>query len=367
MRQNEPQALDVKDASSLRRKGLTYLLLTLFFILVSSLSIWFVSSMFGGGELAVSLGFVTPVIAVCLGAFLLVFFLFDAMRFYFILRTLGIDVHFLYILKLSFINVFVSAITPFATGGGFAQLYYLVRKNVPLGSAMAGSTIRTLLTMAVLLVAAPILILVNPELLNLVGGGYAAIFVVTACIFAFLISLMIWAVVSIKRAQALVYRLTRFFRRKRLMKPRRARRIALGAFRELRNFRKGAVLFLKGNKKYLFLSIFCTAVFMILLFSLPLLLTRAMGYVFSPVFIYQSMTIVTFITYFAVTPGASGFAEAGFAFMFSGVGTVSEEHITSLTLLWRSLTVYAGALIGLVLFYVDAFTGKKGRAPRSGA
>ncbi|MDR0325108.1 MAG: flippase-like domain-containing protein [Oscillospiraceae bacterium] len=352
MRHDDPHA-----ASAMRRKSTTYILLTVVFVMISGLSIWMVSSLFGDGRILPSLSFLTPGNAAVIAAFLLVYFAFDSLRFYFALRALNIQISFLYIVKLTFINVFVSAITPLATGGGFAQVYFLTRRKVPLGSAMAASTIRTLLGVLFFMIAAPLVLILNPALLELLGSVFTWILMVTIFIYIVIGVLLFRLVMNENFVKAPVYRFTRFLHKKRLLSARRMRKICLGTFSEVRNFNKGVHLFLRGPKKYVALSVFFTLLFLLALFSIPLLLTWAMGYRISPAFVYQAMTVITFATYFAFTPGASGIAEGGFALMFTG--SVAEGDIASLTLLWRSLSVYVGTVIGLVLFYIEVFAKPK--------
>jgi hypothetical protein len=347
------------DTAAMRKKSRMYLLLTAVLILMSFLSVWFVSRIFGGGELTLSFGFITPGTAASMVAVVLVFYLFDSLRFYYVLRTLGLNVGFLYIVKLTFINVFVTAITPLATGGGFAQVYFLMQKKVPFGSAMAASTIRTLLGVAFFLIAVPIVLLTDPSLLDRIGEFHAVIVIITAVIFTSIIAFVVWIVVSERNLKRAVYRLTRFLRGKRVLSPRWARKLCLGAFSEVKHFNRGMRQFARGSKKYLALSLITTACYLITMLSIPVFLTRAMGYDVSPVFIYQAMTVIIFAMYFAFTPGASGVAELGFAAMFEHAA--SEKGIEVLTLMWRALSVYAGAVIGMAIFYIEVFAkrGKK--------
>ena len=345
-----------ENPAALRRKSLTYLILTAVLALTSFLSIWFVSKLFGEG--GVSFSFLTPETALGIAAFLPAYFLFDSLRFYFTLRTLGIRIGFWYIVRLTFINVFVSAITPFASGGGFAQLYFLTRKGVPLGSATAASTIRTLLGVSFFLIAAPVILIGHPGLLDLLGGGYIWILTVTIVMFSVVILFLIWVVTNEKTLKRACYRFTRWLRRKRMLSPRKARGACLRVFAEIRNFNAGVRLFFRGSKKYLVLSVLSTLLFLFSLFSLPLLLIRTMGYQMPVSFAYQAAIIISFVTYFALTPGASGIAEGGFALMFSG--SVGEAGIAPLTLLWRSLAVYAGTAVGMAIFYIEIFRRKRG-------
>jgi len=81
---------------------------------------------------------------------LLFYFFFDCARFYYILKSLNITIPIKLILKITFLNIFASNITPSASGGGFIQIYYLNKYGVSIGDATAATTIRTAITIVFL-------------------------------------------------------------------------------------------------------------------------------------------------------------------------------------------------------------------------
>jgi len=342
-----------KESVAIRRKGLTYLLLTGLLVLTSYLSIWFIRSMFGGGDIMLSFSFLTPETVTYIVVILLAYFAFDALRLHYSLRTLGIRISFPFIIKLTFIGIFVTAVTPFSTGGGFVQVFFLVREKVPIGSAMAAATMRTLLGVFFFLIAAPIIVLTNPVLLELIGDGYTFIFIGTLVIFLLIIAVLLWLIFHEKSAKHIFYKLLDFCRRIRLISPNIARKLSLKGFTEIHNFASGLSLFFRGSRKYISLTILYTLLFLFTLVSIPMLLTWVMGYMLSPVFVYQAVIVINFVMNFALTPGASGIAEGGFALLFSSA--VSKADIEELIIMWRSLSVYAGAVIGMFVFYQEMF------------
>src|SRR5699024_5668959 len=78
------------------------------------------------------------------------------------LRALGEYVSWRNIAKLVFLNIFVSGVTPLATGGGVAQEWFLHRHGVTLGTALAATTIRTILAVLFSFGATPVLLLTMP-------------------------------------------------------------------------------------------------------------------------------------------------------------------------------------------------------------
>jgi len=337
-------------------KGLPYLFLTLVLAVTSALSILFVYNYFGDKELFISLGFLTlPVIAL-LCVLLVMCFLFDTLRFYCILKTLRIKIPFTYMIKLSFINIFVSNITPFATGGGFAQIYLISKKNIPVGNATAASSIRTLLLTIFLLIATPFVLLMNSTLLGLFPGNMSFIYIgVMIAAYSAIAYVLYKLIINAKVVKAWIYSLAMFLKKKKILSPEKSKKLCKVLFREIESCSKGFNMFLRGNKKHIVLSVMFTLLYMLSMFMFPVILTYAMGYHISAFTIIGMQIIVTFITYIAPTPGASGIAEAGFALIFSSL--VSKGDIVSLTMTWRFFSIYVGVLIGLVVFYIEIFKG----------
>lgn len=343
------------EPSSIRSKGWTYLILTVVLIVAAGLSFLFIHNVFGGEGKIISFEFFTPASLIGVFALLLAFFALDSLRFYFVLRTLDHKLPLRYIVKLSFINVFVSTITPFATGGGFAQIYFLTKAGVPIGRATAATSIRTLLSVMFFMVTLPIVLLINPSLLNiLLDGGYLWILIITAAIYIILVIALFRVVANERWVRRMLLRFLRFLHRRKLLSEQKMRRGYLRISREVHHFNTGIRLFLGGSKKFLALSILSTGLFLLVMFSFSVLLIRSMGYNVSPSLIYQMQVLINFIMYFALTPGATLIAEGGFALMVSG--HVGRGDISSLTLLWRFFTVYAGTLIGMGVFYWEMFT-----------
>lgn len=88
----------------------------------------------------------------------------DAARFYFILKTIHVDVTIRQVVNLTLINYFTSNLTPFAIGGGVAQIYFLNRNGIPAGAATAGTTIKTVLPVLFFMIAAPVILIFDRNL-----------------------------------------------------------------------------------------------------------------------------------------------------------------------------------------------------------
>ena len=80
-------------------------------------------------------------IALCFGGYFL-FLAFDALAIYYFLRRQGYRVPFLYTLFVSVIGQFYSNVTPGASGGQPLQVYYLHKRDVPVGLASSAMVVR---------------------------------------------------------------------------------------------------------------------------------------------------------------------------------------------------------------------------------
>ena len=88
----------------------------------------------------------------------------------------------------------------------------------------------------------------------------------------------------------------------------------------------------------------------------PVILIKGINSSISTTQIISIQILLTFVTYFAPTPGATGVAEGGFTLMFSNF--VEKNDILSLTFSWRFFTMYLGMIIGLTIFYFEIFKNK---------
>ena len=340
--------------SGIKPKSLTYFLLASLFTLTSYLSFVFVRGHFGGGDVFSSLGFLSAKAVAGLCVLLSVYFLFDTLRFFYVLKALKIDIGIGYMLKLTFINIFISNITPFATGGGFVQIYFLTKKNVPLGKAVAASTIRTLLATILLFAAAPAASAANLKLYEQLNLSSSYVFWAVLIVFYGSIGLFVFLMFkNVRLVKYGFYRLLKFFERRKVISRTRTIKTYRSFASELGGFKSSIRLFLKGDKLCIFLAAAYTVMFLLSLFMFPALLTGAMGYQIPLTNIIKTQTIVTFLTYFAPTPGASGVAEVGFALLFSDMVTAGD--VAALTLSWRFFTIYIGVFLGFLVFYSSAF------------
>lgn len=331
----------------MRKEYKTYLIGGLVFLALVTVTFRLVFKGFqGAGTLVIPQVF-TPHNLLILGGLIVLFYLFDGLRLYFVFLTLRTKVPFKLILKLVFINVFASGVTPLATGGGFAQIYFLTKNDVPLGIASAASTIRTVTASVMIFSSVPVILVLEKGLKTVIpiqhGFLYSILFIL------FYVALL-WVLIRRKEnMKKLAKAFIRFLRFVHLLKVEKADSMTEGADREIDLFSQNLARFWKGHKFFLLLSLFSALVYLFILFLFPYVLLHFMGESVHIITVLSIQILITFLLYFTPTPGGSGIAEGGFAFIFSHF--LTRASVPPLTFYWRFITSYLGMIIGLIIFY----------------
>lgn len=340
-----------------KTKVATYSIFTLLFIVTSYLSVLFIQKQFSSKTSFFVFESLSPIILLALGILLIFYFLLDALRFLYVLKTLQIDVTLGYLVKLTFINIFLSNITPFATGGGFAQIYFLNKKGISIGDATAATTIKTALPIIFFFITTPIILITDKSLIKIVPSGNNLIYILSL-VFVYILAIYGFykTMKNTKIIKRFFFNVLLFLEHKKIFSKNKLKRVRDKSFLEIDVFALNIKRFLKGKKEYIFLSITFMILYLFSLFIFPVILIRGLNSSISTMQIISLQILLTFLTYFAPTPGATGVAEGGFTLMFSNF--VGKNDIVSLTFSWRFFTMYLGMLIGLTIFYFEIAKNK---------
>lgn len=318
---------------------------TLIFVAMTAAGLYAVYDQFAGRSLTFDSRLIAPSTLVMAGLLLAVYFVSDGLRLHYTLRALGHRLPFKVMFRLVFINLFFSNVTPMATGGGFAQIWYLHRHGVPMGRATAATTIRTVLAVLFIFTLTPIFLLTLRALkyhtiTGNIGVALAVFIILYLGFFAILLFRTHWLIAPLTR---LLIALRHFH----LISEDRHRRWQFKARREMLRFSDSFGDYLKGRPLYVALSILFTALFLLSLFSFPALLIHSLGYNVDYLVSLGLLVVTTFIMYFSPTPGASGISEGVFGSFFRDI--LSGNHLVLVTVSWRLLTIYLGMIIGLIV------------------
>ncbi|WP_207062781.1 lysylphosphatidylglycerol synthase transmembrane domain-containing protein [Motiliproteus sp. SC1-56] len=285
-----------------------------------------------------------PLVLGCV-ALLTVYYCSDGLRLFFVLKALGYAIPRRRLAPLVFINLLVSNLTPMATGGGLAQVWYLRREGVHVGAATAATTLRTLLASAMIFVPAPFLFLFLDALKrNPLHGHWTFFLGAAAALYVGFFTLLLlrrgWFIHLLDLILRLLHRL-------HLIGAPRLRRWRFGLRREMIRFTVALRAFRKGPRQAVLLALLFSLLFLLSLFSFPALLLWSLGYAIDYATVLGLMTVTTFIMYFAPTPGAAGIAEGAFGLLFAKL--VGQADLVLVILAWRFLTIHLGMLIGVPL------------------
>lgn len=333
------------DAPPPRLPWRRFLLLGLLFVALTAAGLYAVYDRFAGKTVDFDQRLLHPLTLLAVVGLLTVYFLSDALRLHFTLRALGRSLPFRCLMRLVFINLFVSNVTPMATGGGVAQIWYMQRQGVPIGSASAATTIRTVLAILFIFSLTPVFLMTlnvldHQPLAGDISLALAVFIALYLAFFAVVLWRSHWLIAPLSGALALLHRY-------RLVGEVRHRRWQYRIRREMLRFSHSFGVYLRGPRRFVWLSVFFTALFLLSLFSFPALLIASLGYDVDYITSTGLLVVTTFIMYFSPTPGASGISEGVFGTFFQGI--VGASHLVLVILAWRFLTIYLGMMVGLVV------------------
>ncbi|BES72717.1 YbhN family protein [Marinobacter nanhaiticus D15-8W] len=325
------------------------------FLLFTGAGTWTIYTQFAGRNFHFDDRLLNPWFLVAAVVLLLVYYAADGLRLHYTLRALGHCLPFRHIFRLVFINIFFSNVTPMATGGGVAQIWYLRRHGVRLGTATAATTIRTVLAIAFIFTVTPACLLWLDAL-----QGMAILDRIAGLLALFIVLYLGFFAVVLLRTRWLILILTRLFstlRRFHLISARRHKRWQFHMMREMTRFSRSFSIYVHGPRRFVLLSVLFTFVFLVSLFSFPALIMVTLGYEVDYLTTLGLLFVTTFVMYFAPTPGASGISEGVFGTFFRGL--LTPGHLVLVTLAWRFLTIYLGMIIGLILMQVELSSGRR--------
>ena len=326
------------------KKYLYYFLIFLVISILIFLILYFVFAQ--NTEIKVLISFSLESI-ISLITMIIIYYSLDGIRLYYILKTLNYKLAIKDMYLSVFLKYFISNVTPFSSGGGAAQIYYLQDTGAETGKSTAAVVLRTVISTSILLFTAPLIMLSNQEFFALITGQiYVLVFLLFLFIYFSILYVMIFKNRFLKK---LILRIINFIRRKKILSSKKCKRILRFLFTHIELFSKDIILFIKKNTKSLFFTIFLTLIFLIIEYSFSYFLLRALGYYqinyLNVIFLH---TVIAFIMYFTPTPGAAGGAEASFIFFYRNI--VDKNDVLSLLFFWRFFTKYLGIFIGMLVF-----------------
>jgi uncharacterized protein (TIRG00374 family) len=281
-------------------------------------------------------------------AFMLVVgvWLLDAVKMCLLIRAAGEKITFLTSMELTWINYFGAAITPMQSGGGPLQMYVMYQHGISVGKSVAITIIRTILIMLILGMMIPFAIMIKGDLPKMGWGVRGFVFYVVI----FILAIWLFLVVSIVRP-TLVKRLAAWvitlLRRIGLLKAGWEASLLKLAIREIDTYNENVRAFLTTGRRYFLPGVFVAFVQIIFQLSVMPCMIWALGSKVSYPECVLIQAVFLFLLYFIPTPGGSGAAEGGAAFIFSMF--VPWNVAGMLGIGWRFMTEYTGIFLGAIV------------------
>ncbi|AGB40845.1 hypothetical protein Halha_0879 [Halobacteroides halobius DSM 5150] len=267
--------------------------------------------------------------------------------------AVGESISLLEAVKIFLLGAFVSNVTPFASGGGPAQIFLLHKRDrISVGKSTTIIVVQFALRLLFFGVTTPILFLFFKEFIN-PGFIPTQIFNIAVLVAAGITLIMIYFIWQPKQVKSVVDKLRDIPLLKPLLKYQRVRSLIEKFYQEVEEFHDSLWQLTKYKKYSLIWAALCTLIYWGLFFTIAPIILLGLGA--KPFFLrsFIVQTIFYFILPYIPTPGGSGVAELGFASLFSSF--VPSGLVGLLSIVWRFLTFYLVlGLGGIILLKILA-------------
>ena len=285
-----------------------------------------------------------------MGIVMFSYYLFDALSLWYFGLAYKKD----YSFKQSFINAisgtFFNGITPFASGGQFAQVYIFNKQGIPptnsasilLMCFICYQSVLVLYTGIVLLFKYQYFVEDQPAVFSLAILGFLINFVVILGLFG--------GAKSKKLQNFLTHNVLRFLSKIHIVKDYESTCVKIEQY--LADFRE-QLNFLQRNKPVLVKSCLCNFMKLTIIYSMPFFAAKALNLNVSWNQFFDFLGLCSFIYLINALlpiPGASVGSEGVYVLLFSFLGTVGTS---SSLFLWRFMSYYMGLIIGGLVFSMN--------------
>jgi len=286
-------------------------------------------------------------------------FLLIALAFYFInvlvdsylvrvlLRAIDDDMPFMQCIYAVLGNEFLTAITPFQSGGQPLMVYVMHKNNVSVGKGILIVFFKTAAQIYFFALAAPVVILFWPEVAAI--PGLAAFYVYGIIFFGYFLVLTFLVLVKphkAKRISMWFFKLLGKFKyfKKRKAKMSRGLRKTIREINIFSHFTKNIL----RTKKIVFLKLFSlTILSWIFKFLVAVAVIWGLGGLTVNVIQAVSVqTVTNFLGFFAPSPGGSGVFEFSMKKVFETVEALTPERLFVFVIIWRFITYYISVFLG---------------------
>ena len=258
----------------------------------------------------------------------------------------------------SFVGFYVSSITPSATGGQPAQIYYMSRDGVPAAHGALNMMLIAVCYQVVVIGYALAVALLRFDLVANLGGGLGLLLLFGAVVNGALTAGMLCLMFLPNAARRLTGGVLSLLVRVRLVRRPEEAREKLE--KQMEEYRRGAEC-VKANPGMVPALLAITVVQLTALFSVPVMVYFAFGLSgSSPLNIIATQALVTLAVSNLPLPGAVGASEGGFVTamaLFFGAGLVTPAVLVS-----RGISFYSFLLLSAVIALAVHLRGRRRRS-----
>ncbi len=277
----------------------------------------------------------------CLGAWLC-FLLLESTSLGYFLYKQGYPLSFRYILFVALMGLYYSSITPGATGGQPMQVYYLKKREVPIGVSSSVLTVKFFCFQFMLLVLGGAVWVAQPAFVQDQLWG-AKVFLIAGYLFnSFSVCLLLFMVVNKRMVRFFILLFIRVGTILRICKdPVQSATKWEGILATFHT----SVMLIRKRPKELLVQLFINAVQVLSIMAVTVFVYHALGLKGMPTIKIVTMALLLYISAsYTPLPGASGAQEGGFMIYLKNI--FPAVQIFPALLLWRLFTYYMTLLAG---------------------
>lgn len=294
-------------------------------------------------------------------ACILAYWMGDALSLYYIIKRFRTDIRFADTASLSLIGAFFNTITPFASGGQPAQIYFMAKRAIPPGEALTYVFLRSLISLIVNVLYSIVIIFFKGGYFAERVPGFFALYVSGFIIYTVLLLTYLLLIFYTEPARRLINALFKLCRRIKFLKKFVKYEEKLDSQFELYKSSSAA---LKKNIGLFPKVALVQTVRQTFFNSIPFLIFLAAETGKPEWFnMVAANSMVAILSSIIPSPGAAGGAEgAGYVFFGLFFKTVP---VIAVLLIWRLVTHYSGMIFGGAAAFA-AFRKLRGKTGENG-
>lgn len=331
-----------------------YLRSFLLFLLISAASILGVMLFYKGG---LDFTHVTWHAVIIAGALSLSSLYFETERVRLIARTMKERIPYKPALESVMGREFLSAITPFGSGGQPLGIYILTKYGFKLGFAITISYLETFYSLLMLFLGGLISLIFYSEVLQSSVLIWFLVWSFGAMLYFFFFSY--FSISKPKLLKKIGLALVNFLHRVKIIKPHKLHTIKIHIIREIQVFNQHIHGSIRSHWLLIIGMFLVTFILWVLRFAAIYPIVLALGYNISLIELVAYQMIITSVNYFSFTPGSSGTTDWLGAALF-GIFIVNKDSIPTFITLWRFFSYHIIIFVcGIVIFRVVHLFGQQ--------